>query len=298
MGALMLAVFTAAATRSIHDNAGLAFLGIVFLTIGGLARAVVTRVGDTAVPFKKAGWGAFAIAAWLGVNAFTPQSFNLVALAITYGVVLVGYFLILLPRMDTRTPIDREHLSERLAQLLLIVMGESFLEIAISFQLGGRPNIIAITVVVLLLGITWAQYFDVLWGRGSPTTSGLLLTYLAGHAIALLGVGTASISLANVAISRGEDIFDTLYGTELTYALVLTYLGYVVIALSLRPVRSRVITILIGVTLVLAFLGGTGGRLRLLEEMQMAMVVAGVLLVGVVLCNRAIRLDQSAVIRR
>ena len=177
-------------------------------------------------------------------------------------------------------------------------MGESFLEIAISFQLGGRPNIIAITVVVLLLGITWAQYFDVLWGRGSPTTSGLLLTYLAAHAIALLGVGTASISLANVAISRGEDIFDTLYGTELTYALVLTYLGYVVIALSLRPVRSRVITILIGVTLVLAFLGGTGGRLRLLEEMQMAMVVAGVLLVGVVLCNRAIRLDQSAVIRR
>lgn len=294
MGALMLTVFTAASSGAIDDNIGLAFLAVVFLTIGALARTVSSRVGMSALPHRHAGWGAFAVALILGVNALTPQSFNMFALLFVFIAIVVGYFMILLPRMDHRMPIDREHLSERLAQLLLIVMGESFLEIAISYQLGGRPNIVGVSAVVVLLGITWAQYFDVLWGRGAPTTPRLLLVYLAGHAIAILGVGTASVSLANVAISKDDDIFTTLYGTGLTYALMLTYLGFMVIAMSLRPVHPRVITILGGITVVLAILGGTSGQIQVLSDTQMAMVVAGVLLMGVVLCLRAIRVDERA----
>lgn len=294
MGALMLTVFTAASTGAVDDNLGLAFLAVVFLTIGGLARTVASRVGVSAMPHGHAGWGAFAVALVLAVNALTPKSFNMIALIVVFIAIVVGYFLILLPRMDARMPIDREHLSERLAQLLLIVMGESFLEIAISYQLGGRPNIVGVTAVVLLLGLTWAQYFDVLWGRGAPPTSRLLLVYLAGHAIALVGIGTASVSLANVAISKDPDLFNTLYGTELTFALMLTYLGFMVIAMSLRPIHPRVITILGGITVILAVLGGTSGQIQVLSDTQMAMIVAGVLLAGVVLCLRAIRVDERA----
>lgn len=294
MGALMLTVFTAASTGAVDDNLGLAFLAVVFLTIGGLARTVASRVGVSAMPHGHAGWGAFAVALVLAVNALTPKSFNMIALIVVFIAIVVGYFLILLPRMDARMPINREHLSERLAQLLLIVMGESFLEIAISYQLGGRPNIVGVTAVVLLLGLTWAQYFDVLWGRGAPPTSRLLLVYLAGHAIALVGIGTASVSLANVAISKDPDLFNTLYGTELTFALMLTYLGFMVIAMSLRPIHPRVITILGGITVILAVLGGTSGQIQVLGDTQMAMIVAGVLLAGVVLCLRAIRVDERA----
>lgn len=294
MGALMLTVFTAASTGAVDDNLGLAFLAVVFLTIGGLARTVASRVGVSAMPHGHAGWGAFAVALVLAVNALTPKSFNMIALIVVFIAIVVGYFLILLPRMDARMPINREHLSERLAQLLLIVMGESFLEIAISYQLGGRPNIVGVTAVVLLLGLTWAQYFDVLWGRGAPPTSRLLLVYLAGHAIALVGIGTASVSLANVAISKDPDLFNTLYGTELTFALMLTYLGFMVIAMSLRPIHPRVITILGGITVILAVLGGTSGQIQVLSDTQMAMIVAGVLLAGVVLCLRAIRVDERA----
>ena len=294
MGALMLTVFTAASTGAIDDNLGMAFLAVVFLTIGGLARTVATRAGDSAMPHGYAGWGGFAVALFLGVNALTPQSFNMIALIIVFVAIVVGYFMILLPRMDRRMPVDREHLGERLAQLLLIVMGESFLEIAISYQLGGRPNIIGVSAVVLLLGITWAQYFDVLWGRGTPTTPRLLLVYLAGHAIAILGVGTASVSLANVAITKDNAIFSTLYGTELTHALMLTYLGFTVIAMSLRPIHPRVIAVLGGVSVILAVLGATSGGIEFLSNTQMAIVVSGVLLLAVVLCLRAIRIDQRA----
>lgn len=293
MGALIVTVFIAAQTSSVDDNLGLLFLAIVFLTLGFLARTVAREVGTPADLQRYAGWGAFIAALIIGVNAFTPESYNLPAMAFAFIIIVVGYFLLFLPRMDRQMPIDREHLSERLAQLLLIVIGESFLEIAIGFQLGGRPNILGIVLVVFLLGMTWAQYFDVLWNRGTPSEARLLLLYLLGHAIAILGIGTASLSLSSVAVTKDGDVFDILYGTELTYSLMLTYLGFTVIALSLRPLHVRVTMILGGVTVVLAAIGIISETLTIANERAMAIVVGIVLLVGVILTTGAVRLDKA-----
>lgn len=292
MGALIVTVFIAAQTSSVDDNLGLFFLAIVFLTLGFLARTVARQAGTPADLQRYAGWGAFIAALIIGVNAFTPQSFNLLAMAFAFLVIIVGYFLLFLPRMDRQMPIDREHLSERLAQLLLIVIGESFLEIAIGFQLGGRPNFLGIVLVVFLLGLTWAQYFDVLWNRGAPSGALLLLLYLLGHAIAILGIGTASLSLSSVAITKGGAGFDVLYGTDLTYSLMLTYLGFTVIALSLRPLHVRVTVILGGVTVVLAAIGIISETLTIVNERAMAIVVGVVLLVGVILTTGAVRFER------
>lgn len=292
MGALIVTVFIAAQTSSVDDNLGLLFLAIVFLTLGFLSRTVAREVGTPADLQRYAGWGGFIAALIIGVNAFTPESYNLPAMAFAFIIIVVGYFLLFLPRMDRQMPIDREHLSERLAQLLLIVIGESFLEIAIGFQLGGRPNILGIVLVVFLLGLTWAQYFDVLWNRGTPSEARLLLLYLLGHAIAILGIGTASLSLSSVAVTKDGDVFDILYGTELTYSLMLTYLGFTVIALSLRPLAVRVTMILGGVTVVLAAIGIISETLTIANERAMAIVVGIVLLVGVILTTSAVRLEK------
>jgi len=172
-------------------------------------------------------------------------------------------------------------------------MGESFLEIAIGFQLGGKPNILGIVLVVLLLGLTWAQYFDVLWNRGTPPTARLLLLYLLGHAIAILGIGTASLSLSSVAISKAPTSIDILYGTQLTYSVMLTYLGFTVIALSLRPFHARVTVILGAVTVVLLAIGLMSEVVQGVDERIMAIVVGTVLLVGVILSTGAVRVDSS-----
>lgn len=292
MGALIITVFIAAQTSSVDNNLGLFFLAIVFVTLGLLARTVAREVGTPANMQRYAGWGAFLAALIIGINAFTPESFNIFALAFAFLIIVVGYFLLFLPHMDRQMPIDREHLSERLAQLFLIVVGESFLEIAIGFQLGGRPNILGIVLVVFLLGLTWAQYFDVLWNRGAPTSARLLLLYLLGHAIAILGIGTASLSLSSVAISKEGNILDSLYGTELTNSLMLTYLGFTVIAMSLRPVRLRIIGILGGVTVVLAAIAAASVTVTGLDPQAMAMVVGVVLLVGVALSTSAVRVEN------
>ena len=295
MGALIVTVFIAAQTSSVDDNVGLFFLAIVFVTLGLLARTVARDVGTPADLQRYAGWGAFIAALIIGVNAFTPQSFNIFAMAFAFLVIVVGYFLLFLPRMDRQMPIDRAHLSERLAQLFLIVVGESFLEIAIGFQLGGRPNILGIVLVVFLLGLTWAQYFDVLWNRGEPTGARLLLLYLLGHAIAILGIGTASLSLSSVAISKEGNVLDSLYGTELTNSLMLTYLGFTVIAMSLRPVRLRIIGILGGITVVLAAIAAASAAFTELDQRAMAIVVGVVLLVGVALSTSAVRWERKQV---
>jgi low temperature requirement protein LtrA len=295
MGALIVTVFIAAQTSSVDNNLGLFFLAIVFVTLGLLARTVAREVGSPAGFQRYAGWGAFLAALIIGINAFTPESYNLFAMAFAFLIIVVGYFLLFLPHMDRQMPIDREHLSERLAQLFLIVVGESFLEIAIGFQLGGRPSILGIVIVVFLLGLTWAQYFDVLWNRGTPTGAGLLLLYLLGHAIAILGIGTASLSLSSVAISKEGDILDSLYGTELTNSLMLTYLGFTVIALSLRPMRLRIIGILGGVTVVLAAIAAASSAFTQLDERAMAIVVGIVLLVGVALSTSAVRWERKQV---
>lgn len=293
MGALIVTVFIAASTSSIDDNLGLFFLAIVFLTLGALARTVARQAGTPTELQRYAGWGAFIAAIIIGVNAFTPESYNLVAMGFAFVIIVIGYFLLFLPRIDRQMPIDREHLSERLAQLLLIVMGESFLEIAIGFQLGGKPNILGIVLVVLLLGLTWAQYFDVLWNRGTPPTARLLLLYLLGHAIAILGIGTASLSLSSVAISKAPTSIDILYGTQLTYSVMLTYLGFTVIALSLRPFHARVTVILAVVTVVLLAIGLMSEVVQGVDERIMAIVVGTVLLVGVILSTGAVRVDSS-----
>ncbi len=293
MGALIVTVFIAASTSSIDDNLGLFFLAIVFLTLGALARTVARQAGTPAELQRYAGWGAFIAAFIIGVNAFTPESYNLVAMGFAFLIIVIGYFLLFLPRIDKQMPIDREHLAERLAQLLLIVMGESFLEIAIGFQLGGEPNIIGIVLVVLLLGLTWAQYFDVLWNRGTPPTARLLLLYLLGHAIAILGIGTASLSLSSIAISKQTTTIDVLYGTQLTYSVMLTYLGFTVIALSLRPFHARVTVILGAVTAVLLAIGLMTEVAQGVDQRLMAIVVGTVLLVGVILSTGAVRVDSS-----
>ena len=293
MGALIVTVFIAASTSSIDDNLGLFFLAIVFLTLGALARTVARQAGTPAELQRYAGWGAFIAAIIIGVNAFTPESYNLFAMGFAFIIIVIGYFLLFLPRIDRQMPIDREHLAERLAQLLLIVMGESFLEIAIGFQLGGKPNILGIVLVVLLLGLTWAQYFDVLWNRGTPPTARLLLLYLLGHAIAILGIGTASLSLSSVAISKAPTSIDILYGTQLTYSVMLTYLGFTVIALSLRPFHARVTVILAAVTVVLLAIGLMSEVVQGVDERLMAIVVGTILLVGVILSTGAVRVDSS-----
>lgn len=295
MGALIVTVFIAARSSSVDDNAGLFFLTIVFVTLGLLARTVAHEVGSPANVQRYAEWGTFVVALITGVNAFTPQSFNIFAMAFAFLVIVVGYFLLLLPRMDRRMPIDRAHLSERLAQLFLIVVGESFLEIAIGFEFGGQPNILGIVLVVFLLGLTWAQYFDVLWNRGEPTGARLLLLYLLGHAIAILGIGTASLSLSSVAISKEGNVLDSLYGTELTNSLMLTYLGFTLIAMSLRPVRLRIIGILGGATVVLAAIAAASAAFTELDQRAMAIVVGVVLLVGVALSTSAVRWDRKQV---
>ena len=293
MGALIVTVFIAASTSSVDDNLGLFFLAIVFLTLGALARTVARQAGTPAELQRYAGWGAFIAAIIIGVNAFTPESYNLFAMGFAFVIIVIGYFLLFLPSMDRQVPVDREHLAERLAQLLLIVMGESFLEIAIGFQLGGKPNILGIVLVVLLLGLTWAQYFDVLWNRGTPPTARLLLLYLLGHAIAILGIGTASLSLSSVAISKAPTSIDILYGTQLTYSVMLTYLGFTVIALSLRPFHARVTVILGVVTVVLLAVGLMSEVAQGVDERLMAIVVGAVLLVGVILSTGAVRVDSS-----
>lgn len=154
-------------------------IGIVTAIAG-----VVLLVGAFASPDER--WSIGGPAPWL--------------LALAMGAVAVVLFGPALGRLARSGAVDREHLGERLGQLVIIVLGESFISLisALSDQ-AVIPNPVFLVLTFLVVFSIWAVYFSSVLPSGVPTAPDRLRAWLLVHLLLLFGAISAAAGFSALA---------------------------------------------------------------------------------------------------
>jgi hypothetical protein len=169
-----------------------------------------------------------------------------------------------------------------LGGLVLIMLGETFLEMAVLFTKGADPRAFGVVLVLILLTVVWWQYFTYVSGRPRSESSGQAVAYLLGHAMVILGLGSAALSLTEVGLSLSEQLSLPVLAGILGGSLALVYAGLAVIVATTSASRIRVVILALAV-LVFASLGMAYWSIWELDEQILTLVMTGVSLVALVL---------------
>ncbi len=142
--------------------------------------------------------GAGVSGPWGGEGTIAPL------LLLGAGIACAGLPLltVVLGRASRDGRLDSEHLSERVGQLVLIVLGESFVSLVAT--LGGKPEIPNPFFFVLTFAVVfaiWSIYFSTVMPGGVPTRQpGRLRTWLALHWLLMFGAVGAASGFATLAV--------------------------------------------------------------------------------------------------
>jgi low temperature requirement protein LtrA len=207
----MLAVVVAALSmgreQGLPDSDGFIALAIAFGSISGTyvlaARAHSAERGDAMAIAISTGVGAavLLLGAWVtqeGQASTNPAPWILgVGLAICI-VPLVTSFL---GRLCSTGRIDDEHLGERVGQLVIIVLGESFVSLVASLSdRDSIPNMLFFVLTFVVVFAIWTMYFSSVVPAGVPKQAGSLRAWLMGHWVLMFGAVGAAAGFSALAV--------------------------------------------------------------------------------------------------
>jgi low temperature requirement protein LtrA len=156
-----------------------------------------------------------------------PASF---ALGIAMTLALVPLFTVHLGRLSASNQLDRDHLAERMGQLVIIALGESFADLVLS--LGDRDSIPNPMYVILTFAVVyamWAIYFRTVLPAGVPAGPSRTRGWIAAHALLIFGaIGTAA-GFSGLAIAPLGDPAVTLASSRLPLPLLYVMVGFVLL---------------------------------------------------------------------
>lgn len=222
-------------SESLSDVVGFVALGIAFLSIALMyalssrsgyrseARLVMWAMGLGGVillagaPFAESG-------AWIAGPVFTAGAL----------VGCIPVYWILLGRVVRKRQVDVEHFSDRLGELLVIVLAESFVEVMI--RLDGFthiPNPPVLIAAFLVPFAVWSCYFVVIGPRRIPPRVGPLRLWLLAYYLLIFGLMALAARCGLLVVEPWRD----------TFALPLLYtvlpLVYITVALMALLQISR-----------------------------------------------------------
>lgn len=194
----------------------------------------------------------------LAIGTFTAPY---VAMAVGPAIGLVG-LLVLYPRLlPTTATISAEHLRERLGQFILILLGDTFLEIVISKERGGDFSFVGIALATAAVFLLWRAYFIHVLPTGPPTSLRRMQGWLLLHLPLIIGVGLTSVTLASNAVPLPAAVVEELeaYTDDigLLTSVGIAYLGLAAVTVASTGWRARTTGVLAAVgalSLILHFL--------------------------------------------
>lgn len=185
--------------EGLPDAVGFAALSAAFASIAtvywfyGRRSATAERAGRVIAP-----WALLAAVVAL-VGVVVPSNGQLLANPITWlfaASLLCGFaplVFVVLNHRTTSAQINAEHLSERMGQLVLIVLGESF--VSLVFSLSGKSSIPNPWYFLLDFAVVfsiWTLYFTQIVPAGVPLTVGRLRAWLGLHVVLIFGAIAAA----------------------------------------------------------------------------------------------------------
>ena len=184
---------------------------------------------------------------------------NPIAWVFTAGMLcgILPLLFIVLNHRTTAEQIDGEHVSERMGQLVLIVLGESFVSLVFSLSTQSSiPNPWYFLLDFIVVFSIWSMYFIGVMPAGVPSSAGRLRAWLGLHFILIFGAIAAAGGFAALTlIPFGAPYADHGSWTPLPLFYVMVgMLGLSILARRPRQVWAldAVITVILGVLSVLA----------------------------------------------
>jgi low temperature requirement protein LtrA len=211
MLALVLAALGTVADEGLSNATGFGGLAVAFGSVSATYALAMrgSRAGRRDV--RVLGWCSAASALVLALGLFLPDDSEWTFTGAPTWILTVGVAISAVPmfgwvagRLVDR--IDDEHLGERLGQLVIIVLGESF--VSLVSALGGLsviPNPRFFVLTFLVVFAIWTLYFSSVLPAGIPRTSGRLRAWLLTHWLLMFGaVGAAAGFSAVTLVPLGE----------------------------------------------------------------------------------------------
>ena len=191
----------------------------------------------------------------LGIGTFTAPY---VAMAVGPAIGLVG-ILVVFPRLlPPGATISTHHLQERLGQFVLILLGDTFLEMALNKERGGEFSFAGVVLAATAVFLLWRVYFIHVLPSGPPASVRRMQGWLLLHLPLIIGVGLTSVTLATNAVPLPASVVEELqaYSEDVGFftSLGVAYLGFAAVAAVSTGWRDRTTRVLAALGIVFLIL--------------------------------------------
>ena len=138
----------------------------------------------------------------------------------------VPMYWILLGRVIRKRQVDAEHFSERLGELLVIVLAESFVEVMIRLNGSAHiPNPPVLVASFLITFAAWVCYFTVIGPHRTPAGAGPLRLWLLAYYLLIFGLMAVASRCGRLVVEPWRETF--------TISVFWTVMPLVYVALAL-----------------------------------------------------------------
>ena len=198
-------------TESLSDVLGFLALGIAFISIALLyAKSDSSRYRGEA---RLVTWSSGLAGLILILGAPWAESGARIEAPIFAAAAMVGCIPVYwtLVGLLVKKRFDVDHFSKRLGELLVIVLGESFVEVVI--RLDGNtdiPNFPLLVIAFLITFATWFFYFTLIEPRRMPQTAGALRLWLLSYFLLIFGLMAVATRAGVLVVEPWRETFTAL----------------------------------------------------------------------------------------
>lgn len=282
MIALVLSVASMENSDRIDGDVGIIALGVAMLILAAMWE-FIRRVAVDASPADRLTVVAFLVGSlFLLSAALLPDPLNEAVFCTGALIGFVPMFVMQIPRLCAAGQIDMHHLVERLGGLVLIMLGETFLEMAVLFTKGGNPRLFGALLVLILITIVWWQYFTYVTAPLAQRSGARLQFTLLGHAMLILGLGSSALALTEVALALNEELPLPVLAGILGGSLALVYAGFATIVAS-NDQQPRRLVVLIAAVFAFGLVGFLFATIWELDEQVLGLVIIAISLATLLL---------------
>ena len=197
----------------LQDASGLAALAVVLVVPAVLFGYASTRSTPVARPSRAVAVSCIVAAALLAVGAaVTPAEGSATTEWMVQGFAVAAILVIVVPLLAAVLPrvkasLDWHHLDERFGLIVIIVLGESFLNLIGSVSAVGSipsPGFFGLTIVIAYC--LWAIYFSSVQTVGAPRSLTRLRVWIIGHALLVFSAVAVGVELTSLTIGEAAAI--------------------------------------------------------------------------------------------
>jgi low temperature requirement protein LtrA len=237
MLALVIASLSVSRTGGLSDSTGLIALGVAFASVAVLYAMRARRGGSTRRGATIVGWSTTAAALVCLVGALLPEGSGpfwthprTYAFGLALALGLLPLITIYLGELESTGALDREHMTERVGQLVIISLGESFADLILSlgaFESIPNPPYLVLTFVIIYA--VWAIYFRTVLPPGIPHGAGRVRAWIGAHYLLIFGsIGTAA-GFSALAVVPFDDASAALASYRLPLPLLYVMVSFILL---------------------------------------------------------------------